>query len=101
MNEEELYILNRRGTAYLELAELQALNRKPMYMKDWISRLDDFLKMTDKDILKTGGTISHQQAIEKANFEFDKYKEIQKNELSETETHFLKQIESASKKLKK
>ena len=43
LNEEELNMLNRMVTAYLELAELQALNRKPMYMKDWVERLDDFL----------------------------------------------------------
>jgi len=51
---------------YLELAELQALNRKPMYMKDWIERLDDFLKMTGNDILQHAGTISHEQALKKA-----------------------------------
>src|SRR5665647_1200165 len=46
LNENELNVLNRMVTAYLELAELQALNQKPMFMKDWIDRLDDFLKMT-------------------------------------------------------
>lgn len=69
LNEEELNVLNRMVTAYLELAELQALNRKPMYMKDWIERLDDFLRMTGNDILQHAGTISHQQALKKANAE--------------------------------
>lgn len=64
LNEEELNILNRMVTAYLELAELQALNRKPMYMKDWIERLDDFLKMTGSGILDHAGTVSHQRAID-------------------------------------
>ncbi|MPN46080.1 hypothetical protein SDC9_193660 [bioreactor metagenome] len=86
-------------TAYLELAELQALNRKPMYMKDWIERLDDFLKMTGNDILKNAGTISHERALKKANAEYLKYKELTKNELSEAEKHFVKQIETTAKKL--
>jgi hypothetical protein len=45
LNEDELNVLNRMVSAYLELAELQALNRKPMYMNDWIVRLDDFIKL--------------------------------------------------------
>jgi hypothetical protein len=99
LNEEELNVLNRMVTAYLELAELQAINRKPMYMKDWIERLDDFLRMTGNDILQHAGTISHQQALEKANAEYEKYKEKTKNELTEAEKHFVKQIESTAKKL--
>jgi hypothetical protein len=99
LNEEELNILNRMVTAYLELAELQALNRKPMYMKDWIERLDDFLRMTGNDILQHAGTISHQQALKKANAEYEKYKEQTKNELTEAEKHFVEQIESTAKKL--
>ena len=51
LKKDELDILNRMVTAYLEVAELQALNRKPMYMNDWSGRLDDFLKMTGNNIL--------------------------------------------------
>ena len=86
-------------TAYLELAELQALNRKPMYMKDWIERLDDFLKMTGSEILAHGGDISHQQAIDKAASEYARYKELHKNDLSLAETHFVRQIEQKAKEL--
>jgi len=86
-------------TAYLELAELQALNRKPMYMKDWIERLDDFLKMTGNEVLQHAGTISHQQALSKAEHEYEKFKELKKNELSEIEKDFIKQIEKTTKKL--
>lgn len=100
LNESELNVLNRMVTAYLELAELQALNRKPMYMKDWIERLDDFLRMTGNDILQNAGTISHQQALKKANLEYEKYREQTKNELTEVEKHFVKQIENTAKKLK-
>jgi hypothetical protein len=99
LNEEELNVLNRMVTAYLELAELQALNRRPMYMKDWIERLDDFLRMTGNDILQHAGTISHQQALKKANAEYEKYKEQTKNELTEEEKHFVKHIENTAKKL--
>jgi hypothetical protein len=101
LNEQELNILNRTVTAYLELAELQALNQKPMYMKDWIGRLDDFLKMTGQDILQHSGKISHQDAIDKAKAEYDKYKESTKNELSPVENDFIKHIENTEKVLKK
>lgn len=101
LTEKELNILNRMVTAYLELAELQALNRKPMYMKDWIARLDDFLTMTGNDILDHAGLVSHPQAIKKAHDEYDKFKEKTKNELSKAEKDFIKQIEKEEKKLKK
>lgn len=99
LTEEELNVLNRMVTAYLELAELQALNRQPMYMKDWIERLDDFIRMTGNSILQNAGTVSHTQALKKAKLEYEKYKEKTKNELSEGEKHFVKQIEKTAKKL--
>jgi hypothetical protein len=99
LTENEMTILNRIVSAYLELAELQALNRKPMYMKDWIERLDDFLKMTGNEILQNTGEISHKQAVEKAQIEYEKYKEIIVNEISSVEQHFIEQIETSSKKI--
>ena len=57
-------------TAFLEIAEIQALERTPMYMEDWIKQLDAFLKMTNKNILQHSGSISHQKAIEKAHGEY-------------------------------
>ncbi len=101
LNEKELDVLNRMVTAYLELAELQALNRKPMYMKNWINRLDDFLAMTGSEILTNSGSISHQKALDKAHKEYEKYKEQTKNELSKAEKDFIKQIDTTAKKLKK
>lgn len=100
LNEDELNVLNRMVTAYLEVAEIQAMNQTPMYMKDWINRIDDFLKMTGKDILNHAGTISHEQAMKKASVEYAKYKEQVKNELSNVEKDFIKQIDSTAKKLK-
>lgn len=100
LNEKELNILNRMVTAYLEVAEIQALNQTPMYMKDWVERLNDFLKMTGKDILQHAGTISHQQAIDKAKIEYKKFKEQSKNQLSRAEEDFIKQIDITEKKIR-
>ena len=82
-------------TAYLEIAELQALNRTPMYMKDWIERLDDFLKLTGKEILQHAGSISHEQALDKAKKEYQKYQQQHEGELTRVEEDFIKQIESS------
>lgn len=73
LTEEELNILNRIVSAYLDVAEINALDRHPMTMQDWIDELDSFLKMTRKDILKDSGKISHEQALKKAHEEYDKY----------------------------
>ena len=73
LTEEELNILNRMVSAYLDVAELNALDRRPMTMQDWVNELDTFLKMTRKDILSNSGTISHKKALEKAHKEYDKY----------------------------
>lgn len=97
LNEAELNVLNRMVTAYLEFAELQALNRKPMYMTTWIEKLDEFIKITGNEILTHAGTISHQKAIEKANQEYIKYKEQTKNDLSEVEKQFIASIETVAK----
>ena len=73
LTEEELNILNRMVSAYLDVAELNALDKRPMTMQDWVNELDTFLKMTRKDILSNSGTISHKKALEKAHEEYDKY----------------------------
>lgn len=101
LNEQELNVLNRMVSAYLEVAELQALNRQLMYMKDWIDRLNVFLTMTGNKILQHSGTVSHENALKKAHREYAKYKERLKNELSNVEEDYIKQIETTSKKLNK
>ncbi len=101
LNNEELDVLNRIVTAYLEIAELQALNRKPMYMHDWIVRLDDFLKMTGNKVLDNAGSVSHKKAIDKAHGEYEKFKQKAKEALSKVEEHFIKQIDATTKQLKK
>lgn len=73
LTEEELNILNRMVSAYLDVAEINALDRHPMTMQNWIDELDSFLRMTRKDILKDGGKVSHEQALKKAHEEYEKY----------------------------
>lgn len=73
MTEEELNVLNRMVSAYLDVAEINALDRHPMTMQDWIKELDSFLKITRKDILKDNGKISYKQALKKAHKEYNKY----------------------------
>ena len=67
LSEKEIDALNKIVTAYLDIAEVHALNQEPMYMKDWLETIDDYLKMTRRDILTTKGTVTHKQALEKAH----------------------------------
>lgn len=96
LNEEELGTLNYLVSAYLDLAELQALRRKPMYMKDWIARLDDYLRMTDSEVLQNAGKVSHALAEQKAKEEYQKYKQMQSLELSPVEEAFVASIETSN-----
>ena len=92
LNKDELDALNKIVTAYLDIAEVHALNHEPMYMKDWLETIDDYLKMTRRDILKTKGSVTHKQALEKAHVEYEKYKKSEENTLSSVEQHFLDSI---------
>ena len=92
LDEKELDALNKIVTAYLDIAEVHALNQEPMYMKDWLETIDDYLRMTRRDILTTKGTVTHQQALEKAHSEYERYKRNQEYILSPVECHFLESI---------
>jgi len=92
LGERELDALNRIVTMYLEFAELQALNRKAMTMHDWIAKLDDFLKLSERDILTHAGTVSHEQALAKAREEYEKYRLEGLNDSSPVERHFLEAV---------
>ncbi len=92
LTEQELDALNKIVTAYLDIAEVHALNKEPMYMKDWLETIDDYLRMTRRDILTSSGHISHKQAIEKAHVEYDKYKNQLKDTLSPVEKDFFESI---------
>lgn len=93
LDDKEIDALNKIVVAYLDIAEVQALNHEPMYMKDWLQTIDDYLKMTRREILTTKGGVSHQQAIEKAHAEYDKYKKKQDDNLSPVEKDFIKSID--------
>ena len=74
LTEEELDGLNRVVNAYLEFAELQAIRRKPMYMADWISKLDEFLKLSESEVLTHAGRVSHEEALVKATLEYERFR---------------------------
>ncbi len=97
LDEQELGTLNRLVNFYLEFAELQAISRKPMYMADWIRKLDDFMKLSGREILSHTGKISHAEAIEKAHSEYARYKREQLAEPSRVELDFLDAVKSLEK----
>ena len=99
LTHEEIKSLNRIVSLYLDFAEMQAEEHRPMYMKDWINILDDFLRISRKDILTHAGKISAKFAKEKADQEYDKFKERTKNNLSPVEIHFLENFEREQKRL--
>ncbi|ANU58180.1 MULTISPECIES: RhuM family protein [Bacteroidaceae] len=78
LNEEEIGVLKLIVEQYLAYAETQALQHKPMYMKDWIDKLRMVLTMNEKTILECAGTISHELAVKKVGQEYAQYKEAQK-----------------------
>ena len=77
LSPEELEFFNRIVTMYLDYAELQAKNKKVMYMKDWVLKLDAFLQFNEKEVLKHKGKISHEVAVALALNEFEKYRVVQ------------------------
>lgn len=89
LSETELDMLNRIVTAYLEIAEIQAMNRNPQTMQDWTERLKQFLSMTGRELLTHAGKISHEQALQKAHAEYEKYKTQLLAEPTEAEKDFV------------
>ena len=100
LNDEEIDTLNRIVNLYIDYAELRAKDHKPMYMSDWIQKLDDFLRLSDKELLTHAGSISAKLAKEKADAEYDKFKERTANELTPVEIHFIENFEREQKKIK-
>ena len=100
LNEDELDTLNRIVNLYLDFAELQAKNHTPMYMKDWIQKLDDFLTLSGKELLSHTGSVSAEMAKIKADSEYDRFKERTQYQLSPVELHFIENFEREQKKLK-
>jgi hypothetical protein len=77
LSADELQVLNRIVNLYIEYAELQALDRKPMRMQDWIAKLDDFLKISGRELLDHAGQISAANAKAKAELEYTRYRQQQ------------------------
>ena len=101
LTEDEIDTLNRIVNLFLDFAELQAKNHTPMYMKDWIQKLDGFLQLSGKELLTHAGTISAEVAKLKANTEYDKFKARSLEKLSPVEIHFIENFENERKKLKR
>ena len=99
LTEQELKELNAITSAYLDFAELQALRRKTMTMRDWVAKLDDFLNMSDSEVLQNAGSISHEMALEKAKTEYDIYRKHTSDELSQVEKDFLDSVKKTQKML--
>lgn len=100
LTEDEVDMLNRIVNLYLDFAELQAKSHVPMYMKDWIKKLDDFLTLSGKELLTHAGTVSAEVAKLKADTEYDRFRERTQYQLSPVEIHFLEAFEAEQKKLK-
>ena len=107
LTEDELQVLNRIVNLYLEYAELQALERKPMTMRDWIAKLDEFLKISGRTLLDHTGKVTHEAALAKAEAEYEKFRVLEDAKPSPVELAFneaiqkAKQLAGAAKKLPK
>lgn len=97
---EELDVLNRIVSMYLDFAELQAIRRIPMTMAAWIAKLDDFLRISDRDILTHSGRVSREAADRKADEEYERWRTLEANRESVVERDFDQAVE-AGKKLAK
>jgi hypothetical protein len=100
LTEDELNLLNRIVTAYLEFAEIQAIRQTPMYMADWIVKLDDFIKMTGGEVLTHAGKIAAKLAEEKATLEYNKFQESNTNQISAVEVDYIDFVEKELKNIK-
>jgi hypothetical protein len=98
LNEDEIKLLGLLVEQYLAFAETMALQQTPMYMKDWIARLDSILQLNGRELLTHAGKISHEKAVQKSEAEFEKFKIGQR--ISEKEQS-LKELEEDIKKLKR
>lgn len=99
LTEDELDTLNRIVSLYLDFAELQAKSHTPMYMKDWIQKLDDFLRLSNRELLTHAGKISAEVARKKTDSEHEKFQSSAQYSLSPVEIHFIDQFLEQQKAL--
>ena len=97
LNDQELDALNRIVTAYLEFAEVQAMNRKPMTMHDWITKLDSFLRLSDRDVLTHAGRITAAAAKRIGGEEYQRWHARAIEEPSAVERHFMEAVGKVKK----
>lgn len=98
LSEEELKVLSNLVSGYFDFAEIQAIRHNPMYMEDYIKQLDTILSSTGEKLLIGAGTVSHEQAIEKAKSEYKKY---QVKTISPVEREYLKALKEINSKIEK
>jgi hypothetical protein len=90
---DELDILNRIVNLCLEFADLHARERKPVYMREWLGKIDAFLRVTDRKVLESLGSVSHADAEEKARRAFQQYSQARREEKSLVEVHFEEEVQ--------
>lgn len=98
LSEEELKVLGNLVSGYFDFAEIQAIRHNPMYMEDYVKQLDTILSSTGEKVLIGAGTVSHEQAIEKAKSEYKKY---QVKTISPVEKEYLKTLKEINSKIEK
>lgn len=98
LEENELKVLNNLVSGYFDLAEINAIEHKPMYMDDYVKQLDSVLSSGNRKLLTGAGSVSHKQALEKAKSEYRKYQEIT---LTPVEKAYLESIKEVSKEVKR
>jgi hypothetical protein len=107
LGHEEIEALNLIVSLYLDFAELQARNRRPMLMQDWIAKLDAFLRLSEREILTHAGSVSHESAMVKAEGEYEKFRALHGVDPTAVDAHFeeavqhVKQLEAGKKPSKK
>lgn len=98
LNEDELKILNNLVSGYFDLAEINAIEHRPMYMRDYVEQLDSVLSSGNRKLLTGSGKISHDEAMKKAKEEYKKY---QANTISPVEQAYMETIKEAGQSAKK
>jgi hypothetical protein len=95
LTQPEIETLNLIVSAYLDFAELQARSRKPMTMREWIAKLDSFLTLSDRDLLMHSGQVSHDEALAKAQSDFDRFRTMEDAKPRPVDLHFEDAVEQA------
>ena len=98
LDEQELRVLNNLVSGYFDLAEIAAIEHRPMYMRDYIAQLDAVLSSGGRQLLQDAGSVSHQQALDKAQAE---YRKFQAQTLSPVEKAYLETVKGLEKEAKK